>query len=66
MSIRMKKIIYDAEMCIKKLSSQQIQRKQKNVLNLENKVSQYMERMGAVTEHLRNVQQERTHTQVKK
>ncbi|XP_027004318.2 coiled-coil domain-containing protein 39 [Tachysurus fulvidraco] len=41
----------------------EIQRKQKYVLNLENKVSQYMERMGAVTEHLRNVQQERTYTQ---
>ncbi|KAK2860924.1 hypothetical protein Q7C36_005090 [Tachysurus vachellii] len=41
----------------------EIQRKQKDVLNLENKVSQYVEWMGAVTEHLRNVQQERTHTQ---
>ncbi|MCI4377910.1 hypothetical protein PGIGA_G00208620 [Pangasianodon gigas] len=41
----------------------EIQRKQKELAIVENKVSQHKERINAMTEHLKNVQQELTHTQ---
>lgn len=46
-------------------STRQVQRKQKELANVENKESQHKERNSAVTEHLKDVQQGRTHTQVK-
>ncbi|XP_060785196.1 coiled-coil domain-containing protein 39 [Neoarius graeffei] len=41
----------------------EIQRKQKELSNVENKASRYKERSSAMTEHAKNVQQEHTHNQ---
>ncbi|KAG7329720.1 hypothetical protein KOW79_005942 [Hemibagrus wyckioides] len=42
---------------------QQIQRKQKDRANVENRVSKLKDRISAMTEHTTNVQQERIHSQ---
>ncbi|XP_062849887.1 coiled-coil domain-containing protein 39 isoform X2 [Trichomycterus rosablanca] len=41
----------------------EIQRKQREKANVDNKVSQHKERINAMNEHLKNVQQELSHTQ---
>ncbi|XP_026791805.3 coiled-coil domain-containing protein 39 [Pangasianodon hypophthalmus] len=41
----------------------EIQRKHKELAHVENQASQHKERINAMTEHLKNVQQELTHTQ---
>lgn len=55
-------------MCMSKnkIFTCQIQKKQKDLANMESKVSQHKERISAMIEHLKNVQQELSHTQVKK
>ncbi|TSS97529.1 Coiled-coil domain-containing protein 39 [Bagarius yarrelli] len=49
--------------CGNKSLQDEIQRKQKELINVENKVSQHQERLSAMTDHLQNVQQEVIHTQ---
>ncbi|KAF4089594.1 hypothetical protein AMELA_G00067820 [Ameiurus melas] len=62
-------IAWDQNFAIPVLNSEnkavedEVQRKQKELANVENKEIQHKERNSAVTEHLKDVQQGRTHTQ---
>lgn len=42
----------------------EVQRKQKQISELDNQVAEYNERVDAIKEHMKNVRQELQHTQV--